>query len=139
MVELAVDGEELLYDVEDRAGRDGEEDDRHGGARPGLAEQRPEEGRAAADQAHQTEEAPARPRPLAAHGPADTEALGRVVEPEADDERDREADLARRGGLADREPLAEVVRTDADRDQQRELLAGREVLEPGAMEELVRR
>ncbi len=61
------------------------------------------------------------------------------MEAEADDERERKADLARRAGLADREPLAEVVQADADGDEKGQLPAGGEPLDPGARRELVDR
>src|SRR5581483_6161019 len=99
-------------------------------AHPRLADDRADEGRPAADQAHRTEEAPARQLRLARHRADDPEALGRVVQAEADDQDDREADLAGRGRLADREPLAEVVEADAGRDQEREPAAAGERLEP---------
>ena len=57
--ELATDAQELDDDVEDRAGGQGEESNRDSLADPRLAEQCPEEGRAAADQADKGEEAPA--------------------------------------------------------------------------------
>ena len=136
---LAVRDEELLHDVEDRACGDREEDDRHRLARPGLAEHRAEERRQAADRAEERDEAPARLCPLAAHRSADAEALGRVVQAEADDERDGQAHLVRRSGLPDREALAEVVDADADRDQQRKLLARRERVQPVSQLELIRR
>src|SRR5947209_4414280 len=78
----------------------------------------------AADQAHQPEEAPARPLGLAGHRADDAEALGRVVEGKADDQDERERDLVSRCRLSDREPFAEVVQADAGRDQEREPLAG---------------
>src|SRR5438477_435254 len=136
---LAIHCEELLHDVEERAGRNGEEDDGHRFARPRLAEHGAEEGRRAADRAQQRQEAPARPRALAAHRAADAEALGRVVEAEADDQRHREADLICRGSLPDREALPEVVHADADRNQERELHARRQRLGRPALPELVGR
>src|SRR6266446_5078795 len=116
MAVLAVHGEQLADDVEDRAGRDGEEDDADGVARPGLADDRAEERRGAADEAEEREQLPARADPLPRQRTADAEPLGRVVQAEADDERDREADLARGGGLADGEALTEVVHADTDGD-----------------------
>ena len=50
----------------------------------------------------------------------DREALGRVVDREADDEERAERELADRVGGADREALAEVVEADPDRDHQRQ-------------------
>ena len=50
----------------------------------------------------------------------DAEALGRVVQREADDQHGRQRDLAARGRLADGEALGEVVQADADGDQQRQ-------------------
>ena len=58
-------------------------------------------------------------------------ALGRVVEAEADDQRQRQRDLAGRRSLADREPFTEVVQADSGRDQQGELAVGRERQDPG--------
>src|SRR3569623_1200020 len=78
--EAPADLEELDDDVEDRAAGDREEDDLERWADPRLADQRPEEGRAAADQSHQAEEAPARALGLAGHRANDAEALGRVVQ-----------------------------------------------------------
>jgi len=50
------------------------------------------------------------------------------VQPEADDEQERELDLVVRGRLPDCEPLGEVVQADADRDQQGEALRLRQVV-----------
>src|SRR6185437_4120284 len=66
------------------------------------------------------EEAPGGPLLVAGERRADPEAFGRVVETEADDQDDREADLVRRGGLTDREALGEVVQADAGGDEDRE-------------------
>ena len=66
------------------------------------------------------QEAPARPHRLAGERRDDPEALGRVVQAEADDQDEREADLAGRAGLADRQALGEVVQADPGRDQQRQ-------------------
>ena len=63
---------------------------------------------------------PARQLGLAGHRPDDAEALGRVVQAEADDQDERERELAGGGRLADREPLAEVVQADPGGDQERE-------------------
>ena len=49
----------------------------------------------------------------------DREALGRVVDREADDEEGAEREFADRVGGADREALAEVVEADPDRDHHR--------------------
>src|SRR5204862_4813917 len=65
--------------------------------------------------------------------------LGRVVQREPDDERDRERSAMARPRLTDREPLAEVVHPDPDRDQQRELARRRQLLEPSPPPELIRR
>src|SRR5207244_3337475 len=78
-----------------------------------------ERGRAA-DQPEDAEEGPTRRLLLAGERGDDPEALGRVVQTEADDQRDRERELVRRGGLADREPLGEVVQADPYGDEDRE-------------------
>ena len=52
----------------------------------------------------------------------DGQALGRVVDGEADDEERAERERADRVGRADRDALAEVVQADADGDEQREAL-----------------
>ena len=118
--------EQLHHDVEDRAGREAEEEDGDGGAHPRLPDDGAEEGRAAADQPEQEQEAPARDLPLASERRDDAEALGRVVEAEADDQRDRELELPARGRLPDRETLREVVQADPGRDQHREEARRRE-------------
>ena len=61
------------------------------------------------------------------------------MEPEADDQDERERDLARCSGLADRQSLAEVVQPDARRDQERQTLPVGQPLEGGAAGELVDR
>src|SRR6266550_8890814 len=98
---LAIHGEELLHHIEDRAGRDREEDNGHRLARPSLTEHGAEERGRAADRAEEREKAPARTRALTAHRAANAKALGRVVQAEADDERHCETDLLGRGGLPD--------------------------------------
>src|SRR5262245_65315774 len=67
---LAVDREQLLDDVEDRAARDREEDDRHGVARPGLPDNGAEERGASSDETEQAEQPPARDDSRAAQRPA---------------------------------------------------------------------
>ena len=61
------------------------------------------------------------------------------MQAEADDECEREADLACRARLADGEPLAEVVQADADRDQERKLASGGKTVDPRPRGELVDR
>src|SRR5450759_1940918 len=63
-----------------------------------------------ADEAEQGKEAPARQRALAGDGRDDAEALRRIVQAEADDQDQCEADLPRGRRLADGEPLGGGVR-----------------------------
>src|SRR6188472_86537 len=124
--EASADVEQLDHDVEDRAGREREEGDRERLADPCLPDQRPEERRASADQPGQEQEPPARAVLAAGERADDAEAFGRVVETEADDQDEGEADLTRRRRLADRQALGEVVEPDPGRDHQRERLGRRE-------------
>ena len=50
----------------------------------------------------------------------DAEALGGVVQREADDQHGGQGDLVAGRGLADGQALGEVVQADADRDEQRQ-------------------
>src|SRR5712691_847816 len=118
--EDTADVQELHHDVEDRAGGERKEQDRNGLADPELADERAEEGRGTADEAEQAEEAPARLLLVAGERRADPKPFRCVVEAEADDQHDREADLIRGGRLADRQAFGEVVQTDARRDEDRE-------------------
>ncbi len=93
-----------------------------------MPDERAEERRAARDQAHHAEEPPARTVGLGAERADDAEPLGRVVQPEADDEQQRQLDLVVRSRLPDCEPLGEVVQADPDCDQQREALRLRQVM-----------
>src|SRR5438046_517875 len=83
------------------AGREGEEAHGDGRARPGLPGERAKEGRAAADEPERAEEAPARPLRVAGERRDDPEALGAVVQREADDQHERQARLAECSRLAD--------------------------------------
>ena len=118
------DAQQLDHDVQDRAGGERQEGNRDGLADPGLAEQRAEERRRAADEADQPEEAPARPLFATRERSDDAEALRGVVQPKTDDQDEREAQLPARRRLADREALGEVVQPDARGDQERQRLAG---------------
>jgi len=80
-----------------------------------VADHRAEEGRATADQPDQAEEAPRRPLPDQRRG--DAEALGGVVQPEADDQHVEQAGRVAGGRLADGQALGEVVQADADGDE----------------------
>ena len=120
--ELAADSEELDDDVENRSGGESEERDEQPLVDPGLPDDGAHERGAAADQAHEPEERPARSFAFGRHRCDDPESLGGVVQAEADDEQQREADLAGRGRLPDGEPFREVVEADAECDEQRETL-----------------
>jgi hypothetical protein len=65
------------------------------------AEERTDEGRAAADQAEEGETAPGGAAAGGRHRRDDAEPLGGVVRTEADDQQDREPDLTLGGGVAD--------------------------------------
>src|SRR5450759_233549 len=121
--EAAVDVQQLDDDVQDRTGRERQEGDRDRAVDPHAAEHRAEKRRPAADEAEQGKEAPARQRALAGDGRDDAEALRRIVQAEADDQDQCEADLPRGRRLADGEPLGEVLEADAERDEQREATA----------------
>src|SRR6187551_2197787 len=114
---------ELKDDVENRTGREGEKEDRERLARPRLAEDRAEKGGPSADDPEEREELPA--RALTRHGSDDAEPLGRVVQAEADDQQEREADLTGGARLTDGQALGKVVQTDPGRDEEGEPLAGR--------------
>ena len=85
-------GEEFDHHVQDRPGGQGQERDAEDGAGELFADQRAQEGRAAADQAEQEQARPG--RPLAAGGQRgdDAEPFRRVVRAEADDEQNRQAE-----------------------------------------------
>ena len=68
----------------------------------------------------QREAADRRPLLIAHQRRDDREALGGVVDREADHERGAERQLRDRVGGADREALPHVVKADSDRDHQRE-------------------
>ena len=73
------------------------------------------------EQAPDGRAAGARPGLAAAQRRDDRQALGRVVDREADDEEGAERERPGRVGGADRQALAEVVEADPDRDQQRQV------------------
>ena len=54
----------------------------------------------------------------------DPEAFGGVVQPEPDDQQQRQADLAAGGGLPDGQTFGEVVQADSDRDHQCQAAGG---------------
>ena len=121
---LRRDAEQLGDDVDDRAGGEGEEDDADRLAGEAVPDGRADERRAAADEGQAEQERPAGPAPVPSWSMSpverrdDAEALGGVVQAEADDQQGRERDLVARGRLADGQPLGEVVQADADGDQQ---------------------
>ena len=82
-----------------------------------MAEQRPEERRRSAEEAEEREEGPARPLRLSREWRADAEAFRRVVQPEPDDQHDRQTDLVPGRRLSDREPFREVVQSDPRREE----------------------
>src|SRR5690349_11708122 len=131
VAEARIDLDELNDDVQDRAGRQREEADGDRGARPRLPDERAQERRAAADQAEGAEEAPARTLRVTGERRDDPEALGAVVEREADDQHERQARLAERRRLADRQAFGEVVQADPGRDQQRQPARARHPVDPG--------
>src|SRR5215204_154629 len=126
--------EQLDDHVEDRAAGDGEERRLDPLVHPCLPEGGTQERRPAADQAEQREKAPRRPLAISRHRADDAEALGRVVEAEADHERECELQLVVRGLLPDRQALREVVDADARRDQQAEPLPRRQAADPRPLE-----
>ena len=79
---------------------------------------------AAGDDAEQREAADRRPLLIAHQRRDDREALGGVVDCEADHERRTECKLRDRVGGADRKALPHVVEADPDRDHQREPRSG---------------
>ena len=97
---------------------------------PRLADERADEGGPAADEARAARGTPRSAFALGRDRRDDAEALGRVVEPEPDDEQQRQADLAGRGGLPDGEALGEVVEADPERDEERESLGPRSAERP---------
>jgi hypothetical protein len=101
------DVEKLAHDVEDRPAREGENEGLRRAGDPEAPDDRAHERRPSADQAEEAEEAPG--GPLSRERPRDPEPFGRVVEPEADHERERERDGSRRPELADGQAFAEVV------------------------------
>src|SRR5581483_9060419 len=100
-------GPDLADHVEDRSAGDGIEGELEGLRGHVVADHGADEGGAAPDQAREGEPAPGRPH--GPEGPDDPEALGGVVEGEADDQHRRQADLAGAGGDPDRKALGEVV------------------------------
>ena len=56
------------------------------------------------------------PRPVAHQRRGDADALGHVVQREAEDQEDAEGGFAQREGGADGQPFAQVVQADAERD-----------------------
>ena len=110
---------DLDDDLERRTRSAGEEEDaedvvRHEAADPGAGDRR----RAGDQRKHG--ESSERDLPSLGDRRRDPEALGHVVDHEADDEERPERKLAERERRADREPLAEVVQADADGDERRE-------------------
>ena len=95
----------FVDDVEQRAGRQRQEQDIDVGGGEEVADHGAKEGRSAADQAGDQEKAPRGHRAVGRQRRGDAEALGDVVESEADYEHDREGDRPGGGGLADRQPL----------------------------------
>ncbi len=82
----------------------------------------------AGDQAQAGESPDAGPLAIAHQRRDDREALGRVVDREADDKRGAQRQLGDRVGRTDRKPLPHVVKSDADRDHEREAEATRSAL-----------
>src|SRR5665647_3463585 len=118
--EGAIDLQQLDDDVEDRARGQGQEGYRDKVVDPRLSHHRAEERRPAADEAEQREEAPARQGAVTREGRDDPEPLGGVVKAKADNEDERQADLARGRRLTDGEAFGEVVQADSNRDEEGE-------------------
>ena len=115
----AADPDQLDDDIENRAGGEREEQHRERGAHPCLADERPDERRGAADDAENGEERPARTILVAGERSDDAEALGRVVEAEADHQSKRQTELVPTPPTARSQALREVVETNAGRDEDR--------------------
>src|SRR3954454_21983192 len=122
VTELAGDSQEFDHDVENRACGEGEthHEDRVIDYR--LPDEGSDESGTAADEPQDEQKRPRRGLTLRGHRGDDAETLGRVVQPEADDEQQRQADLAGGGGLADGQALGEVVEADPQRDEERQSL-----------------
>ena len=90
---------------------------RRGGRSRIAADPGAEDRRRAGDRAASADQSRSGSRAVALVGErrGDAEALGDVVDHEADDQERAERELAERERRADREPLAEVVQADADR------------------------
>ena len=96
------------------------EEGRELGVRHRRPDHRAQDRGGAGDHAEQREAADGRPLLIAHQRRDDREALGRVVDREADHERRTERQLGDRIGGADRKALPHVVEADPDRDHQRE-------------------
>jgi uncharacterized membrane protein len=119
-VPVAAHGRPDLPDhVQDRAARERVEEQLERLRVDLVADDRPQHRRSAGHEARHAEPLPGGVR--AAQRPHDAEALGRVVQPEADDQHGREPDRAGLGRHPDREPLGEVVQADRDRHHHRRL------------------
>jgi membrane protein DedA with SNARE-associated domain len=115
---LERDTEQLDDDIEDGTRGERKEYHAHGVAGELAPDGGAKKGRAAADEAHQQQEAPGRPVAVGGQRRDDAESLGGVVQGKADDQDRRESDGAGGGASSDREALAEVVQPDPDRDEQ---------------------
>src|SRR6266516_939854 len=109
--------QELADDVQDRPGGQGKAADVDEQGVERGADERAEEGRPTADEAGERQPAPGAAHARGGQRPDDAEALGRVVEPEPDDQQGGQRDLAAVGRLADGQALREVVQADARRDR----------------------
>jgi two-component system, OmpR family, response regulator len=98
---------DLADDIEDRAARQGVERELERLGGDAVADHRPDERRAAADEPGKQQPAPRGPD--ITERADDAEALGRVVQREADDQDGREPDLVGLRRDADGQPFREVV------------------------------
>ena len=112
---------------DDRADADAEQQRRQARVEGGGADPGAEDRRGAGDQAEAEQAPEARRRRRLAVAVAvaqrrhDRQALGGVVDREADDEEGAQGERPARVGGADRQALAEVVEADPDRHQQRQV------------------